>query len=197
VRHFEFGVNPDTIPIERLVERLRRFTGREAVHVDPTAMGVRSPIIIVKRDPCARGAGALGFTSIRHARGQTAARERAVCAAVGLDPVKVCCWNAFPYHIGRRDPTATEWEEGRQTLRKFLALFPDDVVVIGSGVEARMQLQRAGRRDVVKIPHTGPKGCLGAAQQPGGYERCEHQIEDGFRTAMRQARMIPLETAAA
>jgi hypothetical protein len=189
----ELGVNPDTIPIERLVERLRRVTGRAVVHVDPTAMGVRSPIVLVTRDPCAVDT----IASIRHAPCRTAARERAVCAAVGLDPAMVCRWHAIPHHVGRRDPTATEWEEGRQALRKLLALFPPDVVVIASGVEARVQLRRAGRRDVVAIPPTAARGCPAAARRRAGEQAREPRIQEGLRTAMRRAGMIPVGAAAA
>jgi hypothetical protein len=189
----ELGVNRHTLPIERLVERLRSITGREVVHVDPTGMGVRSPILLVARDPCAVGA----FASIRHAPCLTAARERAVCAALGLDPAVVCRWHAIPHHVGRRDPTATEWEEGRQALRKLLALFPPDVVVVGSGVEARVQLRRAGHRDVVVIPSTAAKGCPTAARRRAREQTSERRIREGLRTAMRRAGMIPVETAAA
>ncbi|PPI02977.1 hypothetical protein C5C56_00105 [Rathayibacter sp. AY1D1] len=138
---------PHVAPVNRWVDELRNPYGRGWLpYVAPLHGGMEARVLSVLRDPgpaTQDGIGS-GFLCTEN-DDPTAELMAGLMDEVGLAPVDLLPWNAYPWYINQA-PNAEQLDAGVETVLHLLALAPDVEVVLLQGGDADHGWRRLLRR---------------------------------------------------
>lgn len=142
-------------PIRELVARIREETGEAVPDTSSRGPGIEAQVLIVLRDPGRLGALKTQELSPLTNSDQTAKNQRALFKAAGLDPLLCLFWNAVPWDLKGKKPSASDVKRGAGYLSELIALFPQHPTVVACGNEAHAACRIAGLTEAIQICHPG------------------------------------------
>ena len=139
------------------------------------------------RDPGNSDGGALrtGFVSPWTNNDATARNEKRLISAAGLARTACLFWNAIPWDLEGRDPSAADKERGAVYLKALIALLPKLRAIVACGNEAQEVCRRAGLTDFLATCHPGNRGLSGGVA--GARASREADFIQKMRIAARRA----------
>lgn len=175
--------------IRTLVRKIRRETGRRVPDCDPVGPGKTAHVLIVLRDPGDANGGALrtGVLSPTKNDDATARNLRVLMRRAGLLESVCLFWNAVPWDLERRNPTAADKRRGASYLRALLGELRSLKVVVASGTDAQEVCDLAAIRSVpvLRVCHPSNRGLSGgtAGARASRIEDYIDKLKDAARMA--------------